>query len=154
MFETMPFSLAVLASSDEDQRESGLPDSLGKVQASAVICALCIEGKKTRGSRARFLLKGRAVTAGCPAAAHRDHGTSGLFSDGGIVPIGMLIGQNQNFRAHDLGMRRFAQPRDMLKICVFFGCQADRNFGLGSSGHKITSPSYNLAEPNITLEKS
>src|SRR5215472_2087105 len=56
MFATIPRWITARASSLADQRDSGLPESRGKVQARAVTRARTAEGKKARPARPRGFL--------------------------------------------------------------------------------------------------
>ena len=67
MRRTMPRRTTARASSVADQRESGLPESRGRVQASAVTCARTARGKK-RGPPGR----GASCSAG-PARLRLRH---------------------------------------------------------------------------------
>src|SRR5579859_7833018 len=72
MREAMRLVFTRSASAWQDQRESGLPHALGRVQASAVIWARTAEGKKARGSRALPVLDG---PVGAPTLTPVAHGS-------------------------------------------------------------------------------
>lgn len=135
MRETIPRSLAVWASSAEDQRESGLPDSCGSVQANAVIWARTVEGKKARGARTwRFCKDGTVPARRSPFADGRDV-TPHLTGNRGVVPRGVLISQNEDLRPHHLEVGRLAQTSEVLKSCIFLSRKSYDMVRLGSTGH-------------------
>ena len=140
MCEAMPRWIASFTSSEEDQRDNGLPDSAGSVHASAVICARWAEGKKARTARARGLLQARAFSAGGSPLPNGGDITTALAGDGAVVPVRMLIGQYQDFCSYHLSMGCFAQTSDVLKASVFLCGQSDGMLRSWSSGHQTVPP--------------
>ena len=104
MRRTMPRWTTARASSVADQRESGLPESRGSVQASAVTCARTAEGEKAWSTGAWRVLQGRPRPAAPPPLAHRPIRATHGPGNGRVAPIRVLIGQQQNLRPHHFGI--------------------------------------------------
>src|SRR6516225_11845543 len=110
MGAAIPRAWTVAATSVLDQRESGRPESRGRVHARAVTCARWTEGKKTRLPRRRGIPESRPVPGPGAPGADRSIGTADRLRDRRVAPLGMLIGQEQNLRPDPLGGRRGAPP--------------------------------------------
>lgn len=120
MLETMPLALALEASSAEDHRERGLPESLGNVQARAVIWARCIEGKKAGSAWARGFFNAGGLPPALAPFAHGAVRAAGLIGNGGIVPLRVFIGQKHDLGPDNLGVgSAFAQADKMPKMGEF-----------------------------------
>src|SRR4029077_10364771 len=104
MRRTMPRWMTARASSETDHRESGLPESRGKVQANAVTCARTAEGKQAWTPGPGRVLEGRPRSAPPPPFTDRPIRAAHRPGDGGVAPLRVLIGQEQNLRAHHLRM--------------------------------------------------
>src|SRR5215468_8641364 len=99
MRETMPRCITADASSRADQRDSGLPESRGNVQASAVTRARTAEGEKARPPQPPGFLIRRPRATAAPPLAHRPIGTAdGPGNGDDVAPLGMLVGQQADFR--------------------------------------------------------
>ena len=122
MRRTMPRWMTARTSSVTDHRESGLPDSRGKVQANAVTCARTAEGKKAWTPGPGRVLEGRPRSAPPPPFADRPIRAPDGPGDGGVAPLRVLIGQEQNLRAHHLRMRGGATACQALELAVL-GCR-------------------------------
>ena len=109
-------------SSVTDHRESGLPESRGKVQANAVTCARTAEGKKAWTPGPGRVLEGRPRSAPPPPFTDRPIRAAHRPGDGGVAPLRVLIGQEQNLRAHHLRMRSGATACQALELAVL-GCR-------------------------------
>jgi hypothetical protein len=118
MRPTMPRRATARASSAVDQRESGLPESRGSVQANAMTCTRTAEGKK-RGPPGR----GASCRAG-PARLRPRHlrtvrsvqPTARAMA--AIAPVRVLIGQEQNLRPHHFRIRGGATTGEPLELSV------------------------------------
>ena len=128
------------ANSEEDHRDRGLPDSVGRVQASAVIWARWAEGKKARATRSRGLLNAGHFF---PAPAPHPHGSVGathLTGDRPIVPVGMFIGQHDDLGSNHLGVAStLPQTGDVLKLPVLLLRKGDGMRRFRTSGHSRPS---------------
>ena len=140
MRETMCLALASSASAGPDQREKGFPHALGSVQASAVIWARTLEGKKARGSRALLIPDGSGHAPPLAPSAHRSVGASHDTSDVFIAPVRMLKSGDQNFGPHHRDMGRFEQPSNPFEFFISVGRQCHPNFGTWSSRHTVVPP--------------
>jgi hypothetical protein len=87
-----------------DQRESGLPESRGRVHASAVTCARTTEGKKAWSTGSGGVLQRRPRPTAPPPLAHRPIRAAHGPGNGRVAPVGVLIGQEQNLRPHHFGI--------------------------------------------------
>ena len=140
MRERIPRLAASAANSEEDQRESGRPDSAGRVQASAVIWARWAEGKKARAARAWGFIHAGSFSAGCSPLPNGGDIAAAFPSQGDVVPVRVFIRQNQDFCPDYLSMGCLAQTGDMLKANVFLCGQSDDVLRLGPSGHQTIPP--------------
>lgn len=140
MLEAIPRWTASLANSEEDQRDSGLPDSTGRVHASAVIWARWAEGKKARSTRPRGFFHVRTLSTGCPPLPNGGDIAATLPSNGDVVPPRMLIRQYKDLGPYNLSMGCLAQTGDVLKVSVFLCGQSDDVLRLGPSSHKKIPP--------------
>jgi hypothetical protein len=122
MRRTMPRWTTARTSSVTDHRESGLPKSRGKVQANAVTCARTAEGEKAWTPGPRRVLEGRPRPAPPPPFADRPIRAAHRPGDGRVAPLWVLIGQEQNLRAHHLRMRSSATAGQALELAVL-GCR-------------------------------
>ncbi len=135
MLETMPFSTASLARSADDQRDSGFPYSLGRVQARAVAWALCAEGKKTRDAGTRRLRDAFLLAPALAPLPDHPRGASHLARNGFIGPIGVLPSQEQNLGAQDLPVRGLAKSSRLAQLLQLFLRKLNGNLRLWSAGH-------------------
>ena len=99
MRRTMPRWTTARTSSVTDQRESGLPESRGRVQANAVTCARTAEGQKARTPGPWRVLQGRTRPAPPPPFADRPIRAAHGSGNGGVAPLRVLVGQEQNLRS-------------------------------------------------------
>ena len=88
MRRTMPRRTTARASSVADQRESGLPECRGRVQASAVTCARTAEGEKAWSPGRRRVLQSRPRPAAPPPPAHRPVGAAHGPGNGRVAQSG------------------------------------------------------------------
>ena len=139
MSETIRLALARSARAWHDQRDSGLPHVLGNVQASAVIWARTVEGKKARGSRAIPVLDRPSRAPALAPSAYRSVVTPDAAGNSMIRPIGMVMSRYQNLGPHHFFMRSFEAARHLLKFFIGFGCQRYANFWLWTTRHRIPS---------------
>jgi hypothetical protein len=120
MRRTMPRWTTARRSSVTDRRESGLPQSRGRVQANAVTCARTAEGKKawTSGSEAPPRESARPTPPS--PLPHRPIRATHGSGDGGVAPLRVLVGQEQNPRSHDFRMRGGSTARQTLELSVLW----------------------------------
>lgn len=118
MRRTMPRRTTARASSVADQRESGLPESRGRVQASAVTCARTAEGEKAWSPGPRRVLQGRPGPAAPPPLAHRPIGAAHGPGNGCVAPVRVLIGQEQDLRPHHFRIGGGATTGEALELPV------------------------------------
>jgi hypothetical protein len=123
----------VRASSAADQRESGLPESRGRVQARAVTCTLTREGEKTGRAPSGGFFEGRPGPAPLTPFADRPICAAHGAGNGRVAPVGVLVGQEQDLRPHDLGMRGRTKPGKVLERFVLGSGKRDLMPRLGSS---------------------
>lgn len=135
MRETMFFSMTSLASSEEDQRDNGFPESLGSVHARAVIWALWVEGKKARPAGSRSVLNDGILLPTFAPLPDGPRAASHFPGDIGFRPFGMLPGQKKNLGAQNVVIGRFAQARDLSQMLHLRAGQSYGGFRLRSSGH-------------------
>ena len=140
MPETIRLALASSASAWQDQREKGFPHVLGSVQASAVIWARTLEGKKARGSRAFPVMDGPGHAPTLAPSAHCSVGASHHTSDLFVAPVRVLKSGNQNFGTHHRDMRCFEQSSDPFEFFIRFGRQCHPNLGAWPSRHTVVPP--------------
>jgi hypothetical protein len=133
MRRTMRRWMTVRASSAADQRESGRPESRGRVQARAVTCSLTLEGEKAGRAPSRGFREGRPGPAPLTPFAHGPICAAHRAGNGGVAPVGVLIGQEQDLRPHHPGMRGRTQTGKALERLVFGGRERDLMPRLGSS---------------------
>ena len=136
MLETIPRWTASFPNSEEDQRDNGLPDSTGRVQASAVIWARWAEGKKSWGAHS-----GSIPDDGIPAPSlaplpNRPVVRSDFSRDLHVAPARMFPGQKQNLGSQDHIVGGLAQPGNALQFLRLLAVEPDRIGRLGSSWHR------------------
>src|SRR5262247_2513649 len=96
MLETIPSWITARASSLADQRDSGLPESRGNVQARAVTRARTAEGKKARPAWPRGFLIHWPRPAAAPPLADGPIGTAHCPGNGHVAPVWMFVGPQQD----------------------------------------------------------
>jgi hypothetical protein len=121
MHRTMPRWTTARASSRVDQRESGLPESRGSVQANAVTCARTAEGEKAWSTGPRRVLQSRPCPAAPPPLTHRPIGAAYGPGNGRVAPFRVLIGQEQDLRPHHFRIGGGATTGEALELPVL-GC--------------------------------
>src|SRR5262249_47114542 len=92
---TLPRWTIVRASSVTDQRESGLPEFRGRVQANAVTCARTAEGEKAWTTGPGRVLEGRPRPTPPPPFADRPIRAAHGSGDCGIAPLRVLVGKSR-----------------------------------------------------------
>src|SRR6266542_3823047 len=95
MLETMPRWITARASLAADQRESGLPEPRGSVQARAVTRARVAEGKKARPAGPRRFVERWSRPAPAAPLAHCPVSTPHRPCDGGVCPVRMLVREQE-----------------------------------------------------------
>ena len=133
MRRTMPRRTTARASSEVDQRESGLPESRGRVQASAVTCARTAEGEKAWSPGPRRVLQRRPRPAASPPLAHRPIGAAHGPGNGRVAPVRVLIGQEQDLGPHHFGIGGGATTGETLELPVLGRRQRHRVLRLRST---------------------
>ena len=118
MRRTMRRWTTARASSEVDQRESGLPESRGSVQANAVTCARTAEGEKAWSTGPRRVLQRRPRPAAPPPLAHRPIRAAHGPGNGRVAPVRVLIGQEQNLRPHHFRIGGGATTGEALELPV------------------------------------
>jgi hypothetical protein len=119
MRETILRWITAEASSLADQRDSGLPESRGNVQARAVTRARTAEGEKARPTWPRGFLIRRPRAAAPPPLPRRPVGTAHGPGNGDVTPLGMLVGQQEDLRPHHLGVGCCPKSADAFELSVF-----------------------------------
>src|SRR5215813_9198428 len=107
------------ASSLADQRDSGLPESRGNVQASAVTRARTAEGEKARPARPRGFLIRRPRSATAPPLPYRPVPTAHGPGNGHVTPLGMLVGEQEDLRPDHLRVGSCPKSADAFELSVF-----------------------------------
>ena len=139
MSETMRLPLASSANAWQDQRESGFPHALGNVQASAVIRARTVEGKKARGSRALPIFDRPGSPPPLTPMAHGSGRAAHESSNAFVGPVRMVMGGHQYFRTNDLDVGRVPKPRDRNQFDIAGSFQIDPVYRSGSPRHRRNS---------------
>ena len=125
MLETMPRWITARASSGADQRESGLPESRGSVQAKAVTCARAAEGEKARPAGPRRFLERRSRPAPAAPLPHGPVSTAHRPRDGRVRPVGMLVRAQEYLGPYHLSVGRRATSRDAFELFVLGSGESD-----------------------------
>src|SRR5512138_1024510 len=107
------------ASSPADQRDSGLPESRGNVQARAVTRARTAEGEKARPTGPRGFLVRRPRSAAAAPLAYRPVRTAHCPGNRHVTPVWMLVGPQQDLGPHDFSVWGGPQPADAFELSVF-----------------------------------
>src|SRR5262252_6062849 len=118
MSETMPRWMTAPASSLADQRDSGLPESRGNVQASAVTRARTAEGKKARPAGPRgFLVHRPPLGCGGATCAPSDRRSPPL-GQWRRTPVRMLVRQQEDLCPNHFGEWCCPKPADAFELPV------------------------------------
>ena len=150
MCEAMPRWSASFASSAEDQRDKGLPDSTGRVQARAVIWARWAEGKKARDPGPRPVGEGGHLLPAAAPGSNRPIGASHVLGDRAIVPVRMFVGQQDALRTYHLRMTDSC-PRASHALKLFV-CLIRKRNNVGRFGAPWHMPSSLLRRvPQFTM---
>ena len=152
MCETIRRSTAVFASAVEDHRDRGLPDSLGRVHAKAVIWARTVEGKKAGAAGTRGI--GEVGILPPSLAPFPDGPGTGSHLPGhrGVRPVRMFPGHHQDLRPEDSGIGGLAQPGDMAQAVQLLTGKGDGIRGSRSSWHRV-APSWWTVRSQYSAER-
>ena len=140
MLRTIRRWMTARASSVADQRESGVPESRGSVQARALTCARTAEGEKARPAGSGRIPEGRPRPAAPPPLAHRPVGAAHSVGNSRIAPLRMLVGQEQDLRPHHLRLRRGATTAETPELPVFGSREGHLVSRFGSATRPALAP--------------
>ena len=144
MLGTMLRSMTARARSAADQRERGLPESRGSVQARAVTRARTTEGKKTRPARPGRVPDHRPRPAPAAPLAHRPIGTAHRPGNRRVTPLRVLVCQQEDLGSHHLSVGRAAKAADPLKFSVLWRGEANSALRLWSPSSRDIAPHCSL----------
>ena len=114
----MPRWMTARASSPADQRDSGLPESRGNVQARAVTRARTAEGKKARPTWPRGFLIRRPRPAAAAPLAHSPVGTAHRPGNCHVTPVWMLVRPQEDLRPHHFRVWCCPKTADAFEFSV------------------------------------
>jgi len=149
MLETMPRWITARANSAADQRDSGLPESRGSVQARAVTRARAAEGEKARPPGPRRFLERRPRPASAAPFAHCPVCTAHRPRDGRVGPVRLLVREQQYLGPHDLSVGGPAEARHALELFVLVSSESDAALRLRSARSRDFSAHRPLKSDDI-----